>query len=127
MLLALGLVLVAGVGTAPTTGGPLSPPRATIRTASGAIPVYLSCGDGDAGPHDPTGPADRIEAALIAQNQALVAELRIQGATRLTTLHEHPDDAHGATSITDESWTAVELWLPALYSVRAHRPSGPGV
>jgi diacylglycerol O-acyltransferase/trehalose O-mycolyltransferase len=50
-----------------------------------SIPVYLSCGDGTAGPLDPPGRTDALEADFNRQNHALAAELRRVGAKQLTT------------------------------------------
>ncbi|WUJ71523.1 esterase family protein [Kribbella soli] len=50
-----------------------------------SLPVYLSCGDGTAGPFDPPGKTDALEADFNRQNHALAAELRQLGAKHLTT------------------------------------------
>ena len=50
-----------------------------------STPVYLSCGDGTAGPLDPPGATDALEADFNRQNQALAAELKRVGAKKLIT------------------------------------------
>jgi S-formylglutathione hydrolase FrmB len=50
-----------------------------------SLPVYLSCGDGTAGPVDPPGKVDALEADFNRQNHALAAELQRVGAKHLTT------------------------------------------
>ncbi len=40
-----------------------------------SLPVYLSCGDGTAGPFDPPGKTDALEADFNRQNHALAAQL----------------------------------------------------
>ncbi|MEU6387792.1 alpha/beta hydrolase family protein [Streptomyces sp. NPDC046939] len=49
------------------------------------LPVYLSCGDGTAGPLDPPGATDALEADFNRQNHALADALNRLGARRLTT------------------------------------------
>ena len=49
------------------------------------IPVYLSCGDGTAGPFDPPGATNALEADFNRQNHALAAAMRQAGAKHLTT------------------------------------------
>ncbi|MCW6004799.1 esterase family protein [Micromonospora sp. CPCC 205371] len=49
-----------------------------------ATPVFLSCGNGAAGPFDPPGTFDEIEAYLLDMNQVLATRLRAVGV-RLTT------------------------------------------
>ncbi|WP_419999889.1 alpha/beta hydrolase [Streptomyces boninensis] len=48
-------------------------------------PVYLSCGDGRAGPLDQPGGTDALEADFNRQNHALADALRSAGAKHLTT------------------------------------------
>ena len=50
-----------------------------------SLPVYLSCGDGTAGPFDPPGKTDALEADFNRQNHALAAQLEQAGAKHLTT------------------------------------------
>ncbi|MEV8592811.1 alpha/beta hydrolase family protein [Streptomyces sp. NPDC052012] len=50
-----------------------------------SVPVYLSCGDGTAGPFDPPGSTSALEADFNRQNHALAAELERVGAKQLTT------------------------------------------
>ncbi|WP_327668699.1 MULTISPECIES: alpha/beta hydrolase family protein [unclassified Streptomyces] len=51
-----------------------------------SLPVYLSCGDGTAGPLDPPGTTtNALEADFNRQNHALAAQLRKAGAKHLTT------------------------------------------
>ncbi|WP_425839199.1 alpha/beta hydrolase [Streptomyces fractus] len=50
-----------------------------------SLPVYLSCGDGTAGPLDPPGATNALEADFNRQNHALAAQLRKAGAKHLTT------------------------------------------
>ncbi|MFI7382723.1 alpha/beta hydrolase [Streptomyces sp. NPDC049813] len=50
-----------------------------------SLPVYLSCGDGTAGPLDTAGAADALEADFDRQNHALAAALHRTGARHLTT------------------------------------------
>jgi S-formylglutathione hydrolase FrmB len=50
-----------------------------------SLPVYLSCGDGTAGPLDPPGATNALEADFNRQNHALAAQLRKTGAKHLTT------------------------------------------
>ncbi|MCX4831600.1 esterase family protein [Streptomyces sp. NBC_01016] len=51
-----------------------------------SLPVYLSCGDGTAGPLDPAGTTtNALEADFNRQNHALAAQLRKAGAKHLTT------------------------------------------
>lgn len=47
--------------------------------------MYLSCGDGTAGPLDPPGRTSALEAGFNRQNHALAAELRRVGARHVTT------------------------------------------
>ncbi|MGP3770081.1 alpha/beta hydrolase [Streptomyces sp. SDT5-1] len=49
------------------------------------LPVYLSCGDGTAGPLDQPGATNALEADFNRQNHALAAQLRKAGAKHLTT------------------------------------------
>ncbi|MFF1685068.1 MULTISPECIES: alpha/beta hydrolase [unclassified Streptomyces] len=49
------------------------------------IPVYLSCGDGTAGPLDPPGATNALEADFDRQNHALAAALDKAGARHVTT------------------------------------------
>ncbi|MET8472012.1 alpha/beta hydrolase family protein [Streptomyces sp. NPDC006422] len=49
------------------------------------LPVYLSCGDGTAGPLDQPGATNALEADFNRQNHALAAQLRKVGAKHLTT------------------------------------------
>jgi diacylglycerol O-acyltransferase/trehalose O-mycolyltransferase len=44
------------------------------------LPLFLSVGDGTAGPFDPPGTFDQLEAALSAQNRALAGRLEQVGA-----------------------------------------------
>jgi len=50
-----------------------------------SMPVYLSCGDGTAGPLDPPGKTDALEADFNRQNHALAAELQHVGAKHVIT------------------------------------------
>ncbi|MFB6548397.1 alpha/beta hydrolase [Streptomyces sp. NPDC056405] len=50
-----------------------------------SIPVYLSCGDGTAGPLDQPGSTSALEADFNRQNHALAAELKRVGARHVTT------------------------------------------
>ncbi|MFF5339115.1 alpha/beta hydrolase [Streptomyces althioticus] len=50
-----------------------------------SMPVYLSCGDGTAGPLDTPGASSALEADFNRQNHALAAELKRVGAKHLTT------------------------------------------
>jgi diacylglycerol O-acyltransferase/trehalose O-mycolyltransferase len=50
-----------------------------------SIPVYLSCGNGTAGPLDPVGSTSPTEADFNRQNYALTNRIRALGGTRLTT------------------------------------------
>ncbi|MFI5664313.1 alpha/beta hydrolase [Streptomyces sp. NPDC051684] len=50
-----------------------------------SLPVYLSCGDGTAGPLDPPGATNALEADFNRQNHALAAQLKKAGAKHLTT------------------------------------------
>ncbi|MEU1079518.1 alpha/beta hydrolase family protein [Streptomyces sp. NPDC005908] len=50
-----------------------------------SLPVYLSCGDGTAGPLDAPGASSALEADFNRQNHALAAELKRVGAKHLTT------------------------------------------
>ncbi|MFF5608178.1 alpha/beta hydrolase [Streptomyces cellulosae] len=50
-----------------------------------SMPVYLSCGDGTAGPLDSPGASSALEADFNRQNHALAAELKRVGAKHLTT------------------------------------------
>ncbi|WP_353946267.1 alpha/beta hydrolase family protein [Streptomyces sp. HUAS MG91] len=49
------------------------------------LPVYLSSGDGTAGPLDPPGPTNALEADFNRQNHALADRLKSLGARHLTT------------------------------------------
>jgi S-formylglutathione hydrolase FrmB len=49
------------------------------------IPVYLSCGDGTAGPLDPPGATNALEADFDRQNHALAGALEKAGARHVTT------------------------------------------
>jgi diacylglycerol O-acyltransferase/trehalose O-mycolyltransferase len=44
------------------------------------VPLFVSVGDGTAGPFDPPGTQDDLEAALSQQNQALAGRLKQLGA-----------------------------------------------
>lgn len=50
-----------------------------------SLPVYLSCGNGTAGPLDPAGSTSPTEADFNRQNHALAGRIRALGGTRLTT------------------------------------------
>ncbi|MFW6692320.1 alpha/beta hydrolase [Streptomyces sp. MAR4 CNX-425] len=50
-----------------------------------STPVYLSCGDGTAGPFDPPGATSALEADFERQNQALAEKLKRVGAKKVTT------------------------------------------
>lgn len=50
-----------------------------------SMPVYLSCGNGTAGPLDPVGSTSPTEADFNRQNYALAGRIRALGGTRLTT------------------------------------------
>ncbi|MGW2343318.1 alpha/beta hydrolase [Streptomyces sp. NPDC001661] len=50
-----------------------------------SLPVYISCGDGTAGPLDPPGATNALEADFNRQNHALAAQLKKVGAKHLTT------------------------------------------
>ncbi|AYG84574.1 Diacylglycerol acyltransferase/mycolyltransferase Ag85B [Streptomyces hundungensis] len=51
------------------------------------LPVFLSCGDGRAGPYDPPGTTDPGETYLERQNQALAARLRALGSPAVTDFY----------------------------------------
>ncbi|MER5437364.1 alpha/beta hydrolase family protein [Streptomyces sp. NPDC002790] len=50
-----------------------------------SLPLYLSCGDGTAGPLDPPGTTNALEADFNRQNHALADRLKKAGARHLTT------------------------------------------
>jgi diacylglycerol O-acyltransferase / trehalose O-mycolyltransferase len=50
-----------------------------------SIPVFLSCGDGTAGPYDPPGATSAFETLFLAENQQLAGRLHALGDRRLTT------------------------------------------
>ncbi|MZD04436.1 esterase family protein, partial [Streptomyces sp. SID5785] len=49
------------------------------------LPLYLSCGDGTAGPLDPPGATSDVETDFARQNQALAGALHRAGARHVTT------------------------------------------
>ena len=50
-----------------------------------SLPVFLSCGDGTAGPFDPPGATSAFETLFLAENQHLADHLRALGDHRLVT------------------------------------------
>ncbi|MEV5279580.1 alpha/beta hydrolase family protein [Streptomyces sp. NPDC052811] len=51
------------------------------------LPVFLSCGDGTAGPYDPPGAKDASETFFDHQNQALAGRLRALGSPPITDFY----------------------------------------
>lgn len=62
------------------------------------IPVFLSCGDGTAGPYDQPGATSAYETLFLAENRHLARRLRELGDTRLTS------DFYGAGTHTWPYW-----------------------
>jgi S-formylglutathione hydrolase FrmB len=79
-----------------------------------SLPVYLSCGDGTAGPFDPPGKTDALEADFNRQNHALAAELEQVGAKHLTTNFYGPG-THGWAYWQRELHASLPLLLQALH------------
>jgi diacylglycerol O-acyltransferase / trehalose O-mycolyltransferase len=78
-----------------------------------SLPVYLSCGDGTAGPFDPPGRSDALEADFNRQNHALAAELNRVGAKHLTTNFYGPG-THGWAYWQRELHASLPILLDAL-------------
>jgi diacylglycerol O-acyltransferase/trehalose O-mycolyltransferase len=78
-----------------------------------SLPVYLSCGDGTAGPFDPPGRSDALEADFNRQNHALAAELNNVGAKHLTTNFYGPG-THGWAYWQRELHASLPILLDAL-------------
>ncbi|MDI5961777.1 alpha/beta hydrolase [Streptantibioticus silvisoli] len=57
----------------------------TLAPALLRLPVFLSCGDGVAGPYDPPGATSAYETLFLAENQHLAGRLTALGDRRLTT------------------------------------------
>ncbi|MGW2592875.1 alpha/beta hydrolase [Streptomyces sp. NPDC001515] len=81
------------------------------------LPVYLSCGDGSAGPFDPPGSTNALEADFDRQNQALADELHRLGAKRLTTNFYGPG-THGWKYWQRELHASLPMLLHALRADR---------
>jgi diacylglycerol O-acyltransferase/trehalose O-mycolyltransferase len=78
-----------------------------------SLPVYLSCGDGTAGPFDPPGKTDALEADFNRQNQALANALHLVGARQLTTDYYGPG-THGWAYWQRELHDSLPMLLNAL-------------
>jgi diacylglycerol O-acyltransferase/trehalose O-mycolyltransferase len=78
-----------------------------------SLPVYLSCGDGTAGPFDPPGKTDALEADFNRQNHALAAQLEQVGAKHLTTNFYGPG-THGWLYWQRELHASLPMLLQAL-------------
>ncbi|GAB3921426.1 alpha/beta hydrolase family protein [Kribbella albertanoniae] len=78
-----------------------------------SLPVYLSCGDGTAGPLDPPGKTDALEADFNRQNHALAAALTRAGAKHLTTNFYGPG-THTWAYWQRELHTSLPILLKAL-------------
>lgn len=78
-----------------------------------SLPVYLSCGDGTAGPFDPPGKTDALEADFNRQNHALAAQLEKVGAKHLTTNFYGPG-THGWAYWQRELHASLPMLLQAL-------------
>ncbi|MER7249158.1 alpha/beta hydrolase family protein [Kribbella sp. NPDC000426] len=79
-----------------------------------SLPVYLSCGDGTAGPFDPPGKTDALEADFNRQNHALAAELQRVGAKHLTTNFYGPG-THAWAYWQRELHASLPMLLQALH------------
>ncbi|MET9317406.1 alpha/beta hydrolase family protein [Kribbella sp. NPDC003505] len=79
-----------------------------------SLPVYLSCGDGTAGPLDPPGKTDALEADFNRQNHALAAELERLGAKHLTTNFYGPG-THAWAYWQRELHASLPMLLQALH------------
>ncbi|ANB09598.1 hypothetical protein SAM40697_5642 [Streptomyces ambofaciens] len=78
-----------------------------------STPVYLSCGDGTAGPLDPPGSSSALEADFHRQNQALAAELKRVGARKVTT-HFYGPGTHAWPYWERELHASLPMLLGAL-------------
>ncbi|MFG1905648.1 alpha/beta hydrolase [Kribbella sp. NPDC048928] len=78
-----------------------------------SIPVYLSAGDGTAGPFDPPGKFDPLEADFNRQNHALADALQQAGAKHLTTNFYGPG-THGWEYWKREMRASLPMLLGAL-------------
>lgn len=78
-----------------------------------SIPVYLSCGDGTAGPFDPPGSTNALEADFNRQNQALASELERRGARHLVT-HFYGPGTHRWDYWQRELHSSLPMLLGAL-------------
>jgi S-formylglutathione hydrolase FrmB len=78
-----------------------------------SLPVYLSCGDGTAGPFDPPGKTDALEADFNRQNHALASRLEQLGAKHLTTNFYGPG-THGWAYWQRELHASLPMLLQAL-------------
>ncbi|MFJ4466192.1 alpha/beta hydrolase [Streptomyces sp. NPDC089424] len=78
-----------------------------------SLPVYLSCGDGTAGPLDPPGATNPLEADFNRQNHALAAELKRVGARHVTT-HFYGPGTHTWAYWQRELHASLPLLLTAL-------------
>lgn len=77
------------------------------------IPVYLSCGDGTAGPFDAPGTHSALEADFHHQNLELARRMDQLGATRLVT-HFYGPGTHGWDYWERELHAALPMLLAAL-------------
>lgn len=78
-----------------------------------STPLYLSCGDGTAGPFDPPGATSALEADFNRQNHALAAKLRRVGAKRVTT-HFYGPGTHRWEYWERELHASLPMLLDAL-------------
>lgn len=78
-----------------------------------SMPVYLSCGDGTAGPFDPPGKTDALEADFNRQNHALATALQQAGARHLITDFYGPG-THGWSYWQRELHDSLPMLLKAL-------------
>ncbi|MEV6162654.1 alpha/beta hydrolase family protein [Streptomyces sp. NPDC052052] len=78
-----------------------------------SVPVYLSCGDGTAGPFDAAGTTSALEADFHRQNQALAGELERLGAKHLVTNFYGPG-THGWAYWQRELHSSLPMLLHAL-------------
>jgi S-formylglutathione hydrolase FrmB len=78
-----------------------------------SLPVYLSRGDGTAGPFDPPGKTDALEADFNRQNHELANALHQVGARRLTTDFYGPG-THGWAYWQRELHDSLPMLLKAL-------------
>jgi S-formylglutathione hydrolase FrmB len=79
-----------------------------------SLPVYLSCGDGTAGPFDPPGKTDALEADFNRQNHALATALTQAGAKHLTTNFYGPG-THAWPYWQRELHSSLPMLLKALH------------